>query len=66
MAHQSECGELTCESCGKWYTDQTPVEELAEKYRSGPFYCWTCELEWKQRKWSLYEDNEKAAYLAGM
>eukprot|EP00975_Prorocentrum_lima_P052794 11066079-Prorocentrum_lima.AAC.1 len=48
------------------YTDPIPVEELAEKYRKGQYYCWRCELEEKRRRWSLYDDKEKAAYLAGM
>eukprot|EP00975_Prorocentrum_lima_P059497 12474239-Prorocentrum_lima.AAC.1 len=66
MTLESSGNKVWCDSCGRGYTVPVPVEELAEKYRKEPNCCPLCELMEKKRRWSLYDDREKAAYLAGM
>eukprot|EP00975_Prorocentrum_lima_P038635 8116030-Prorocentrum_lima.AAC.1 len=50
----------------KSYFDRSPLEELAERWSHGTFYCNSCELNYLQQEWSLYTDKEKGAYFEGM
>eukprot|EP00975_Prorocentrum_lima_P060113 12606281-Prorocentrum_lima.AAC.1 len=50
----------------KSYFDRSPLGELAEKWSNGTFFCDSCELKYQRQEWSLYTDQEKTTYLAGM